>query len=117
FAQTQGMSRNTRYPPLKRLYIYVNISAHVRVTRLQFVMACLLLLAVVVVFVAPSVDLDPTTLGSQQAAVMALAGLVAAGTAPVALLVPSFAVWHGCSFETPVLYLSGLLDLICIRLC
>ena len=102
---------------MKCLYTCVNISAPVRVTRLQFVIACLLVVAVLVILIAPTVDLDPTTLGSQQAAMIALAALVAAGTALVALLAPTFAVLHGCSFEIPVFQLSDLLDLICIRLC
>jgi hypothetical protein len=63
------------------------------------------------------VDLDPTTLGSQQASTIAMAALVAASTALTAVLVPVWASFHNCSSELDVVHFSSLLDLICSRLC
>lgn len=88
-----------------------------RITRVQFVIACLLIFAVAVVFIAPSVDLDPTTLGSQQAATMAMAALVAAGTGLLTLFIPHWTANQRWSSEPATFHGGGLLDLICTRLC
>ena len=88
-----------------------------RVTRFQFVIACLLIFSVAVICIAPSVDLAPTTLGSQQAASVAMAALVAASTTLTAVLVPLWASLHGWSLESEPEHFSSLLDLNCSRLC
>lgn len=89
--------------------------ARVRVTRFQIVIACLLLLAVVAVFVAPSVDLDPTTLGSQQAASITI--MVVAGTILASVLVLQWGSLQDTLFHTTAFPFLSLLDLICSRLC
>ena len=89
--------------------------ARVRVTRFQIVIACLLLLAVVAVFVAPSVDLDPTTLGSQQAA--SITTMAVAGTILIAVLLLQRGSLHDGLFHTAAFPFLSLLDLICSRLC
>lgn len=88
-----------------------------QVTRFQFVIACLLMFAVAMVFIAPSVDLDPTTLGSQQAAMLAMSALLAACTVLSAVLIPTWSSVRGWSFESAAVHFFGLLDLICTRLC
>ncbi len=89
--------------------------ARVRVTRFQIVIACLLLLAVAAVFVAPSVDLDPTTLGAQQAASITI--MVVAGTILASVLVLQWGSLQDRLFHTAAFSFLSLLDLICSRLC
>lgn len=79
--------------------------------------ALLLLFAIVVIVIAPSVDLDPTTMRAQRAAMMAMAAVAAAGMALADVFVPDWTAIPGSSDGTLVLALSGLLDLICTRLC
>ena len=86
-----------------------------RVSRFQIVIACLLLVAVVAVCVAPSVDLDPTTLGSQQAASITMTAV--AGTILTSVLVPQWGSLQDGLFHTAAFPFSSLLDLICSRLC
>jgi hypothetical protein len=88
-----------------------------RITRLHTLVALLLLFAIVVIVIAPSVDLDPTTLRAQQAAMMAMAAVAAAGMAVADVLVPDWTVMPASFCGIPLLAFSGLLDLICTRLC
>jgi hypothetical protein len=86
-------------------------------TRLQIVIACLLLIAVVVIFVAPSVDLDPAAMGSQQTLLLAMAALAAAGTALLALQAPEWWAANLVPTSPPPASQRPLLDLTCSRLC
>lgn len=86
-----------------------------RVSRFQIVIACLLLVAVVAVCIAPSVNLDPTTLGSQQAANITMMGV--AGTILTLVLAFQWGSLHDGLFHTAAFPFSSLLDLICSRLC
>lgn len=88
-----------------------------RITPLHTVPALLLLFAIVVIVIAPSVDLDPTTLRASQAAILAMAAVAAAGMVLADVLVPDWTAIRRSSGGTLVLALSGLLDLICTRLC
>lgn len=88
-----------------------------RVGRLHLVLVCLLIAAIVVITVAPSVDLDPTTLGAQQAGVMATAVLLAAVTTLAAVLVPDPVTLHAWWFHPAACHSLALLDFICSRLC
>jgi hypothetical protein len=89
----------------------------VRITRLHIVFSWLLIFAIIVIIIAPSVNLDPTTLSSQQAAVLAMAALAAAGNALAAVVVPMWAMVLDRLFEKATAHLSSLLDLLCTRLC
>ena len=88
-----------------------------RVTPFQFVIACLLIFSVTVICIAPSVNLDPTTLGSQQAGTVAITAVAAAGMALSAVFISLGLTAQGWSLEVDTLHFSSLLDLICSRLC
>ena len=87
-----------------------------RVTRLHTVLA-LLLFAIVVIVIAPSVDLDPTTLRAQQAAMMAMAAVAAAGMALTDMLAPDWTAIPVPLRGRPLAASFGLLDLLCKWLC
>ena len=88
-----------------------------RVTRLHTVLALLLLFAIVVVVIAPSVDLDPTTLRARQAAMMAMAAVAAAGMAFIDMLAPDWTAMPIPFRGGPLSASLGLLDLLCKWLC
>jgi hypothetical protein len=77
-----------------------------------------LLLIVMTVFIAPTVDLEPTALRAMKAASLLFAALVLAGTAIAALLSVSFS-------STGIILASdsarqkaaNIVDLNCVRLC
>ena len=77
-----------------------------------------LVLSVMVVFVSPAVDLEPTALRALKAAKMLFAALVLAGTAIAACLSVSFPSL-GIVIESPHSEASAasLVDLNCARLC
>ncbi|MGE5207678.1 MAG: hypothetical protein ACM3PW_18860 [Chlamydiota bacterium] len=88
-----------------------------RITRLHTVLSWLLIVVIVVIVIAPWVNLDPITLGSQQAAMLAMSALAAAGIALAALVAPVWANRWGWPLEKSAAHFSSLLDLICSRLC
>ena len=77
-----------------------------------------LLLVVMTVFLAPTVNLEPTALRAMKAASMLFAALALAGTAFAALLSVSFAS-TGIIFESHRVpqKAGNIVDLICARLC
>ena len=85
---------------------------------LYIVVACLLLLAIAAVFVAPGVDLEPTAMRAARAATAAMAALaaIASGVLTPLVLTPQEFVL------TPVIpHRNGnfpdLIDVFCTRLC
>ena len=87
--------------------------------RLEFiVVACLLLLTIAAVFVAPSVDLEPTAMRAARAATTAMAALAATATALTPLNLPpqqftlATVVLQSVSVTFP-----DLIDVLCTRLC
>lgn len=86
-------------------------------TRLQIVIAFLLLFAVVVIVVAPSVDLDPAAMGSQQMVLLAMAAFAAAGAALPAVQSPEWWAAHLVATAPTPASQRPLLDLTCSRLC
>lgn len=86
--------------------------------KLQFVAALLLIVGVVVVFVAPAVNLEPTAMRAARAAQLAALALLAASTAAVALAVPTSQSQAFREFPPVVRGASAdVVDLDCARLC
>lgn len=113
----QTFYRDTRLTTFELQVSFVSeCRAPMRVSRFQFVIACLLVVAVLAVCVAPSVDLDPTTLGLQQTASMAMMAL-AAGTVLISALILRWDSLHEAQSHLAAFPFPSLLDLICSRLC
>ncbi|HLK31849.1 MAG TPA: hypothetical protein VKT29_02085 [Terriglobales bacterium] len=93
------------------------MTSRVRMPRLQTVLAWVLIFAIVVIVIAPSVDLDPAAMRAQQAAMMAMAALAAAGVALATLLLPISLSVVPATQAPAAASLHCLLDLICSRLC
>jgi hypothetical protein len=77
-----------------------------------------LLLIVMTVFIAPTVDLEPTALRAMKAASLLFAALVLAGTAIAALLTVSFSpTWIILASDRARQNAAHIVDLNCARLC
>ena len=85
---------------------------------LYIVVSCVLLLAIAAVFVAPSVDLEPTAMRAARAATTAMAALVATATAliPFTLPVKKFTLTTVIPQNVSVSF-RELVDIFCTRLC
>lgn len=86
--------------------------------KLQFIVGLLLLVGVVVVFVAPAVNLEPTAMRAARAAQLAALALLAAATTALVLAVPTTQSQAFLGFPPMVRVSSAdVVDLDCARLC
>ncbi len=85
---------------------------------IKVVVGVVLLLSVLVVFVAPAVDLEPTALRAMQAASLLFAVLALAGTTVAATLTVHNPFLGPTSGVHPIgTTTASLVDLNCVRLC
>jgi hypothetical protein len=86
--------------------------------RSKFAMVILLLLSVIIIFISPAVDLQPTALRSVQLANMLFAVLALAGTALAACFSgPTLPVAEALEHASALVPAQDLVDLNCTRLC
>lgn len=85
---------------------------------LKLTTAFVLLVSVLGVFVAPSVDLEPSALRAARAALMTMLAIANAAAVILTLVVPALHAQSALIPHATILHRdSGILDLDCARLC